>query len=174
MPFPWYSLLLALAFSVFSCAPSLAQDVPASPCADSLYQALRSKPLEGLSEREYEYFMQREKACTDHQRLTALVTQPGSPAPRQSERPLASETRTRDNSNNGVDVYVRNTSDRPIIVNSLRVSECQNVRLTSCGIHFPKMLIQPGSERRVYTIRFVSENQPTSYRYNYHISEVTP
>lgn len=73
-----------------------------------------------------------------------------------------------------MDIYVRNTSDRPIIVNSIRVTDCQNVRQTSCGLHTPKVLIQPGQERRVYTIRFSSENQPTSYRYSYHTSVATP
>lgn len=35
-----------------------------SPCQDSLYQELRERPLDQLSEREYEYFIRRDRACT--------------------------------------------------------------------------------------------------------------
>ncbi len=172
---PWRPLLCASFLVALSCAPGFAQEsTPSSPCADSLYQGLKGKPLDQLTEREYAYFQQREKACTDYQRLTALVQESSSGAPITRGRPLTSESRTRENPIGGVDVFVRNTSDRSVIVNSIRVTECQNVRQASCGTHVPKVEIRPGQEHRIYTIRFGSKNQPTSYRYNYHISEAQP
>ena len=168
------AFLLAAVLAAGLSAPGFAQSAPANPCADPLYQELRGKPLDQLTEREYAYFQQREKACIEYQRLAALMEESNSGAPRETYRPLTSETRTRDNSMGGVDVFVLNTSDRPIIVNSIRVTECQNVRQASCGTHVPKVKIAPGQERRIYVIRLGPESQPTSYRYNYHISEAQP
>ncbi|HEX2189606.1 MAG TPA: hypothetical protein VHG51_11940 [Longimicrobiaceae bacterium] len=164
--------VLALALVAAHRAPAAAQQPPAaSPCADSLYQVLRARPLVDLSEREYEYFMQREKACTDYQTLNRLVDRSGAaaPAPAPSGRP-ATETFTRGNSmGRGVDVYVRNLSDRAIIVNSVRVYDCQGIRDTSCGMHYPKAKLLPGQSRRVLTIRF-REDEAARYRYEYNTS----
>lgn len=139
---------------------------PQSPCADSLYQALR--------EREYEYFKQREKACTEFQQLSAIVDRTARGEPPPAARVLRSETRSQENSMRGVDIFVRNTSAEPIIVNSVRVTECENLRMGSCGMHYPKTVIPPGQERRVITIRYASDDRRSGYRYTYHIGFVEP
>lgn len=173
MRFPPLALALPFAAALLAARPdsAAAQAAPASPCADSLYAALRAKPLQELSEREYQYFMQREKACTDYQTLNRLVNEPpAARAPAPSRAP-ETETYTRESSfGAGADVYVRNISSKPIIVNSVRVYECQGVRDTSCGMHYPKAKLHPGQSRRVLTIRFIGESQRAGYRYTYHVS----
>lgn len=39
-----------------------------SPCNDSLYQALKKVPLESMTEREYQYFLQKAMACSEFQK----------------------------------------------------------------------------------------------------------
>lgn len=51
-----------------------------SPCSDSLYIALSHRKLESLTEREYTYFMQKDKDCTEYRRVamqTNLQAEPG-------------------------------------------------------------------------------------------------
>lgn len=173
MRYPALLVGLALSIGLMAALPSrgAAQAVPASPCADSLYQALRTKPLNDLTEREYEYFKQREKTCTEFQRLAALANRPANaPAPPRRE-PISTEAFTRAaGTGNAVDVFVRNNSEVPIIVNSVRVFDCRNVRDTSCTMHYPKTRIRPNETRRVITIRFDSGLDGNSYRYEYHTS----
>ena len=80
-------LVLALSLTLSSCAPSTnrAPDPDPirsglngsaswqSPCADSLYVALKSRPLDDMSEREYEYFLQKDASCAEFQRAEASV-----------------------------------------------------------------------------------------------------
>ena len=39
-----------------------------SPCTDSLYLALKHKPIQEMSEREYTYFTQKDKSCNEFQK----------------------------------------------------------------------------------------------------------
>lgn len=177
-------LRLLLAAVVALSAPALAPGAAAAqtvapavatPCADSLYLSLRGKALDALSEREYEYFMQRERACVEHQRLMGMVNQPRpTAAAAQRPAPLATEAFTRPSTRDGVDVFVRNLSDRPIIVNSVEVYECRNLAATVCGTHQPKMRILPRQARRVLTIRYGSPDDASSYRYRYHVTSESP
>lgn len=48
--------IILIAFSSFS----------QNPCNDSLYNELKKKDLNTISEREYEYFILKEKLCTEH------------------------------------------------------------------------------------------------------------
>lgn len=156
--------------------PAAAQTTPplvASPCADSLYQVLRGKSLDALTEREYDYFKQREKACVEYQQLRSLVDRPREAAPRR-DLALSTETYTQANTMSGVDVYIRNLSAVPIVVNSVEVYECQNLRTNSCGMHHPKTRIVPRQSRRVLTIRFGSADGRNGYRYRYHVTGETP
>lgn len=167
---------LAFTFLLLSGSFSLAraQSPTPGPCADSLYQALRSKTLNELSEREYAYFMQREKSCTDYQMLARLANQPKPTAP-VVERRASTEAYTQGSAlGGGADVFVRNTGDQPIIVNSVRVYDCENIRGDSCGMHYPKTKIAPGQSRRIMTIRYNSSEQRTRYRYQYHTSVAAP
>ena len=74
----------------------------------------------------------------------------------------------------GADVFIRNTGSEPIIVNSVRVYDCENIQGNSCGMHYPKTKLRPGESRRVFTIRFGSPDLRTSYRYEYHTSVAEP
>jgi hypothetical protein len=136
-----------------------------SPCADSLYQALSAKPLDDMSEREYEYFRVRERACLEHQARAALVNQPR--ATRPDRRPEL-EASTRPNPHGGADIHLRNASDFPVIVNSVRVYNCVNIRPVSCAVHYPRIRLAPGQSRRVLTVRYGSLQERSSYRYEYH------
>lgn len=56
-----------------ACAPQTARQ-PATapsagvedPCLDARYVEMKQRPLEELTEREYAYFLQRDKACTEY------------------------------------------------------------------------------------------------------------
>jgi hypothetical protein len=169
---PCLAFTFLLVGSSFSLAH--AQSPAPSPCADSLYQSLRTKALNELSEREYQYFMQREKSCTEYQTLARLVNQPKASAPVTERRPTTEAYTQGSSHGGGADVYIRNTGDQPIIVNSIRVYDCENIRVTSCGTHYPKTKLFPGDSRRVLTIRYDAENLRTRYRYQYHTSVVAP
>jgi len=57
--------VLAFAATIALAPPSGAsgQTVPPSPCSDSLYVALKRRPVDSLSTREYELFRDRDRAC---------------------------------------------------------------------------------------------------------------
>jgi hypothetical protein len=57
--------VLAFAGAVALVLPSAVsgQSLPPSPCSDSLYLALKRKPVDSLSTREYELFRDRDRAC---------------------------------------------------------------------------------------------------------------
>lgn len=164
---------LAAAVLCIAATSGRAQDAPAvqNPCADSLYQSLKGRALNALSEREYEYFIGRDRACTEYQRLAALVDRPAN-APRPREVRLATESYTRASSlGAGADVYVRNDSPVAIIVNSVRVFDCENIRHQSCATHHPQIRIPPNQERRVLTIRFAGDgNLHSSYKVSYQVT----
>ena len=39
-----------------------------SPCSDSLYVALKERSLDSLSEREFRYLMERDRACMEYRK----------------------------------------------------------------------------------------------------------
>jgi hypothetical protein len=53
------------------------------PCADPLYQQLRKKDLNAMTEREWTFFQERDRACLEHQ----LKTQEQTPAARTPMTP---------------------------------------------------------------------------------------
>jgi hypothetical protein len=67
--------VLAFAAAIALALPSAAsgQNPRPSPCSDSLYLALKRKPVDSLSTREYELFRDRDRAC-----LQSAGTQPTS------------------------------------------------------------------------------------------------
>lgn len=69
-------LLLWLAASGCYTVPKDGSDrlrpVTASPCEDSLFVALHARPLDSLSEREYEYFMEKERQCAGWKETTEI------------------------------------------------------------------------------------------------------
>lgn len=87
------TILVALAAFALAPAAAGAQEAPrdtasTNPCADSQYTALRGKALDQMSEREYAYFLQRDRACTEHQR-TITATAPARQAVEKSDTALA-------------------------------------------------------------------------------------
>ncbi len=58
-------LLLLLAFTAIT-SIGFSQQVE-SPCNDSLYLVLKKVPLENMSERQYNYFIQKDKECASFQ-----------------------------------------------------------------------------------------------------------
>ncbi len=167
------AILLVAVAALAAASPAAAQNAPApqNPCADSLYQVLRQKPLNDLTDREYEYFQLREKACMDYQRFSALANQPQA-ARRETPVRLEIEPSTRlSTSGRGADIFIRNNSTVPIVVNSIRLYDCQNL-ITVCGMHYPKVRIAPRQQRRVLTLSYGSDGVPSSYRYEYSVSAV--
>ena len=41
-----------------------------SPCNDSMYLELKKLPLEKMTDRQYNYFIQKEKDCSNYQAIT--------------------------------------------------------------------------------------------------------
>ena len=55
---------------IFLLLPVLSYCQQYDPCNDSLYISLISKSLDDMSEREYEYFLQKDKECHQHSKST--------------------------------------------------------------------------------------------------------
>lgn len=55
------------------------------PCVDSLYRSLKKRDLKELTEREYQYLLERDRACTEFQR-TVASTEPQVRAAQSAER----------------------------------------------------------------------------------------
>jgi hypothetical protein len=175
---PKTSLLLAvLTAAVLVAAPRASAQQPASGalCTDSLYQVLRARELSALPEREYQYFVERDRACVQAQAVRALADAPSLAPAAAPPRGPRTETRTQERPMGyGADVFVTNRSQETILVNTLRVFECENVRRRSCGLHHPRARILPGQERRVLTIRVVSSELRSRYRYEYDVTTAEP
>jgi hypothetical protein len=41
-----------------------------SPCNDSMYMELKKMPLEKMTDRQYNYFIQKDKECSNYQAVT--------------------------------------------------------------------------------------------------------
>lgn len=69
----------------------MAQNAQESPCDDPLYLELKKKPLNDLSEREFQYFQQKEKDCAEYRRLLLIrgqQTPPSAVTPSASMVPI--------------------------------------------------------------------------------------
>jgi len=62
-------------FLVDGSAPRRVSD-PDSPCGDSLFAALRARPLDSLSTREYAYFMMKSRECAEYRRAAGIDRHP--------------------------------------------------------------------------------------------------
>jgi hypothetical protein len=74
-------LLRAVLVLLVSVASMEAQTAPSSACGDSLYLALRRKPLDSMSTREYALFQERDRACVQTLTNTSAQTTPESKSP---------------------------------------------------------------------------------------------
>ena len=68
-----------------------ARDLPSpattlrGPCADSLYQVLRQKDINSLSEREWAYMQERDRACAVYQQKEVQPTSPALQRPSDAD-----------------------------------------------------------------------------------------
>lgn len=68
------SSLLVLSLLLIGCAPRpITLDPKTSPCNDQLYQQLKKKQLSELTEREYKYFQEKDRACDQWQQQQATL-----------------------------------------------------------------------------------------------------
>lgn len=56
--------ILLTAIVILLVSNSFAQNVPYSPCTDSLFMVLKKKSLNEMNEREFNYFTQKDKECS--------------------------------------------------------------------------------------------------------------
>ncbi len=93
-----------------------------------------------------------------------------APEQRQENNRLHTETRTQAMSNAvGSEILVRNRTTVPIMVTSVTLTNCIGI-LDPCVTSFPRVVINPGDERRVMRVRF-SESVASSYRYTYRVEQ---
>jgi len=64
-------------------------------------------------------------------------------------------------------VYLRNTSTRPIQITSYEIYECINLAKAVCGVHAPGPLIKPGATVVLQAIRQRDRRQSWSYQYRF-------
>jgi hypothetical protein len=62
---------LILSITLSACVPKVGQyaiqaDAPGSPCVDSTFLALRSRPAQGLSDFEKSALLMKEQACSNY------------------------------------------------------------------------------------------------------------
>ncbi len=77
-----------------SATPFLAQAPAESPCDDSLYIELRKKSLDQMSQREYEFFLQKDQQCGEYRKW--ILTRGDRPTPSASPLPGSSPKWPRD------------------------------------------------------------------------------
>ena len=107
--------------------------------------------------------------------LAACASTPASepaaasaPQQRQENERLHTESRTQSMRNAvGAEIYVRNRATVPIRVTSVTLESCIGIA-DPCGTTHPRVVINPGDERRVMRVRFI-EKVANSYRYTYRV-----
>lgn len=99
---PYLGVILAMGVAGSGCAPQGTHPpaksterppagVPASPCDDRLYVALRDKELDAMTPREYEYFTRKDAECSAY-RLRLAPGAADAPYRETTEWPRAAET----------------------------------------------------------------------------------
>jgi hypothetical protein len=79
--FLFFFLSFAIAILMSSCASSDYEDqyyemttkYPTSPCKDSLYQVLKKRPLDSLTDRQFQYFTTKDKDCQEYTRFQRQI-----------------------------------------------------------------------------------------------------
>jgi hypothetical protein len=62
----WRYVPLSFLFGLLLFKVGVSQENEPNPCMDSLYLALKQVPLDSMSNRQYEYFMQKDKLCLEN------------------------------------------------------------------------------------------------------------
>jgi hypothetical protein len=162
-------IALAAVLAAFAALPARAQEEsPAAgdPCADSTYQALKARDAATLSDAEKQDLALRDLSC----QAGGTVVIGRSPPFRASQFRMRRAPTTM---GEGVDLYVFNLSTVPIIVESIRVYDCDEVRQVSCATHRPRTLIPPNQEKRVITIRYrEGRERPARYEIDTRVTAV--
>lgn len=68
-------MVIAPAYAMAQTAPD--STLAANICLDSSYVELRKKPVDQMTAREYEYFLQKDRACTE-MRVTVAAREASS------------------------------------------------------------------------------------------------
>jgi hypothetical protein len=72
----------------------------------------------------------------------------------------------------GSEIFIRNRGNVPIIVTSVTLMSCVNIREV-CGTSHPRTRINPGDARRVMRVRY-HDGMNGSFRYTYRVEPVDP
>jgi hypothetical protein len=105
--------------------------------------------------------------------LASCATPPpqGDPRPASTppySGPLSVEARTATMQGDiGQEILIRNQATVPIVVTSVTLTNCIGIR-EACVTHFPRVVINPGQERRVLRVRF-SQTIAGSYQFSYRV-----
>lgn len=73
----------------------------------------------------------------------------------------------------GSEIYIRNKGNVPLIVTSVTLTSCVNIR-DVCGTSHPRTRINPGDARRVMRVRYQNEALTPSFRYTYRVEPADP
>ncbi len=136
------------------------------PCVDSAYLALKARPVDSLSEREFQLLRDHERLCLEVHQLTTGA----SGAQRTTLDPHLLRPSTKPGVMPGTsDIVIENDSDVPVIITSVRLYDCLNIR-TACTLSYPRVRIGPGQSQRVATVHAM-EGEPSSWA---HRASVNP
>jgi len=140
------------------------------PCQDSLYLALRARPVDSLSEREFQLLRDRDRVCLETATLSAAG--PARSAPPASVNPNQVQGSTEAGLIPGTtDLYIENLSAAEIVISAVRLYDCVNIT-TACTVTRPQVRIPPGQELRVGMVRAMPESA-SSFRWEYHYEPVS-
>lgn len=163
-------LSLAAAFLLAACAtagPQVAHD----PCQDPAYRALKAQPVDSLSEREFKQLQQGDAACAQVQAVLAATA---NDAPRPREVRMETDAYTQSMQNDvGMEIFIRNRGNVPIMVTSVTLTSCVNIR-DFCGTTHPRVRINPGDARRVMRVRYREDGPHGTFQYTYRVEPADP
>ncbi len=151
----WSGVLLGIVAAACAHSPQAGPQLVNSPCTDSQYLALKARPVDSLSEREYQFLRDRAQACLEVQKATAVKATPARPTSAFDPHQMESFSKSGAFPNTD-DIYVRNNSNVTIVVVELRLLDCVNMA-TVCGTSYPRVTVGPGQTQRVMTVHRIPD-----------------
>ncbi len=157
------ALLLGMLASV-ACAPTgrPAPRVVNDPCQDSAYLAMKARPVDSLSEREFQLLRDHQRLCLEVRQLTTLPA--GAQHATIDPHQLIPSTKPGIGPGTS-DIFIENVSNVPVIITALRLYDCTNIR-TACTVSYPRARIGPGQIQRILTVHAFPDGA-SSFRYEY-------
>ena len=71
-------------------------------------------------------------------------------------------------------VYLRNTANEPVQVQSYEIFDCQNLRGNVCGVHAPGPVIQPGKTVELVVVSQSYQYAAWSFKYRFNVIFLRP